>query len=380
MAVAVNVNSECGDSPIRNISAEDPDVDKWLGVIPEWPDQPITGDPFNIYFSWGCLGICYSIISQEDADLCASNQAIECVADAPGGTTPANPGNPRGLFASTEQTCAIPCSGGGTFSFTLAAGGVLSPYSQADANARAAALACKLGKMFKMCIVVVGATDVCKDDFASFVVRATGPLTQFPLSSEWSITGPGIAVNLFSYDTSEAAVFGTTQMRIFGTPTVAGDTYIIARITDNNSGFFMERQIPISVNQCDVDWGNITPSITSAAITYWDSGNDIPAGIYRVAYFNGAWISPGPIYLVGDGVPAAGKGRGYYIKFDDGAQEVAFPPSGLYSSQAECEAANAGASITFAHTGGKIGMYLHDSPYNDNTDGSPNPTFKLETI
>lgn len=392
----------CNDEPISNFSAEAPDQQLFCQTV------TVTEEP-----GLGQCGqqvsdteICCSPISRGDAYLCALQQAQEgiwdtwkdvpcptidppincppecdpfCPPNCPT-TDPPTPPKPVHIFLNEAQSCTVNCPDGGTFQYGIAAGKVSSLSSQAQANALARALACRTGQQIKLCLSIIGSSNSCRGDFMSFLIKATGPLSQFPLPSQWTISGPAIDVNLVSYNTSAGAVFGTTTMEIFGTPNVAIDTYIIARITDVNRGLFAERTIPISIIQCDVDWLNIIPAITNNVPTYWNSGEDIPAGNYRVSYVEGAWISPGPIYLVGDGVLAAGKGRGYYITYNNGTAEVAFPVSGLYASQALCEAANAGRSITFTHTGGKIGMFLWDSPYFDNSPGSPNPTFKLETL
>lgn len=395
----------CNDEPIANFSAEAPDQQLFCQTVTvtEEPGLGQCGQQISD------TEICCSPISRGDAYLCALQAAQETVwetwkdqtcpvTDPPLNcppecdpfcppvcppTTPANPPpapRPVAIFLNEPQSCTVPCPDGGSFVYTVAAGVISSLNSQARANSLAHALACRIGQQTKLCLRIVGATTDCKNDFMSFKIQVTGPLTQWPLRSSWTIEGPAIDPNILTYNTSQAAVSGTAEIEIFGTPTVAIDTYIIATIHDFNRGISVSRTIPISIVDCTIDWTNITPDIRSSDVTYWNNGFDIPEGTYRIAYVNGAWISPGPIYLVGDGVLAAGKGRGYYIVYNNGGTEVAFPPSGLYASQALCEAANAGAAIVINHIGGKIGMYLHDSPYADNSDGSPNPAFKLETV
>jgi len=64
--------------------------------------------------------------------------------------------------------------------------------------------------------------------------------------------------------------------------------------------------------------------------------------------------------------------------------------TGAYSTQAACEAANAGTYIEYVHTGGPLGVYLNDlasqsgigqvyqtTYYPDHVAGSPNPTFGI---
>ena len=69
---------------------------------------------------------------------------------------------------------------------------------------------------------------------------------------------------------------------------------------------------------------------------------------------------------------------GYHVT-DGNGNDVAFPATTAgYASQAACEAANAGETLIYAHRGGPIGMYLHDTNYADNTGGSPAPTFSVD--
>jgi hypothetical protein len=75
------------------------------------------------------------------------------------------------------------------------------------------------------------------------------------------------------------------------------------------------------------------------------------------------------------------KGTGFYIKYyysEVGTIEVNAPGTGTeYDTQAECEAAQTGASIIINHAGGAITLIFNDDPYYDNEPGSPNPTFCL---
>src|SRR4026207_1089124 len=80
----------CPDDPIRNITAEAPDLDVFIGFRTfKWnPPLGVT------YFQLACKAICFSSVSQLDADLCALRSAQECVYD--GGTEPPFPPVPPG--------------------------------------------------------------------------------------------------------------------------------------------------------------------------------------------------------------------------------------------------------------------------------------------
>lgn len=396
----------CNDEPISNLSSEEPDVPLFCQTV-TFTDTPRLGEcPQEI----SCTQIACSTESNIDAYLEALRLAQECVWGATGAgscvpptTNPCDPfcppppcppcvpdcppncppPPPTVSFAyNTAQSCSAACPDGGTFTWTVAAGKVAAR-TLAEANSKARALACKLAKIYKICIQIIGSTTSCRDDYMSFVARFTGPISQSPFPSQWTVEGPGIDPNVLTYDLN--GVSGTQQIRIFGTPTIAIETTITVRITDLNTGFFMEREVPIIINACTVDWGNVTPDINSGTRSYWNLAQDIPAGNYRIAYVNGAvrYNASGEWWLNHDNNSPFG---GYRIAYNNDAATAVFPGTASstdgthFFSQAEVEAANAGRSITFAHTGGRIGVYLSDQPYADNLPGSPNPTFKLETL
>jgi hypothetical protein len=104
----------------------------------------------------------------------------------------------------------------------------------------------------------------------------------------------------------------------------------------------------------------------------------VAPGNYRISYVNGALR-----YNANQGwrLNAHNTFPAYYVEYNDGAAEIAFPGTVVeYGSQTQVEAANAGASIDIVHTGGSLGMYLHDGPIEDNVAGSPNPTFRLTLL
>lgn len=139
-----------------------------------------------------------------------------------------------------------------------------------------------------------------------------------------------------------------------------------------------------------VNYGNVSSKICSSAITWFNLALNVPPGNYRISYVSGALRYGGAVnYSVQDPLNLT---HGYKIKYDDGLNEVASPGDTFQSASVATVAAhNTGAFVDFTHTSGKIGIYLFDSPYNDNrgTDGvlcTVNPAstlgavFKLEKI
>ena len=125
-------------------------------------------------------------------------------------------------------------------------------------------------------------------------------------------------------------------------------------------------------------------------IAYFADGADLPAGTYRLVYEDGcmkygggqdwtihAYPSPNESYAwfaggsVGDklvrtpGTNGYASSNGAYVEFDD------------------CVAANlALAPVEFTFAGGKLGVWLSDSPYGDNMVGvdNRNPRWRLERV
>lgn len=119
----------------------------------------------------------------------------------------------------------------------------------------------------------------------------------------------------------------------------------------------------------------VMPSIFTNDVSYWNGGGSLPAGTYQVRYKSGAMkYNPGFGWSVNYEINA-----GFRIVFSGGASQVEgpFTTYGDNLDQAAAEAANAGATVDFVHTGGTIGIYLLDIPYGDNSNGFPNPTFDL---
>ncbi len=139
---------ECLPFPVRNFSVESPDQPVFFGHYNTPP-----GD--GTYFSPGCLGVCESLVSQNAADECAQRQAAECSFDGtpgPGNPVPSGRGGvntPR--FGNSFQSCDAECDGGGGTVTALIAPGTVITATQADADARAHALACKEAERVRVC-------------------------------------------------------------------------------------------------------------------------------------------------------------------------------------------------------------------------------------
>lgn len=109
------------DRPGTNYSSEHIDVPEYYS--PYYPDHP-----YNYYSA--CQGRCVSLVSQEDANLCAARNAAICIAQSKGKPT----------YGNTAQTCTGPNNG----NLVVVPPDVFLAGSVAEANAQALSYANKL--------------------------------------------------------------------------------------------------------------------------------------------------------------------------------------------------------------------------------------------
>lgn len=198
------------DFPITNYSAEGPE------------QQPTF---FSVVFprewdKFGCLSLCTSTISQNDADLCALAQEAFC-----------HPNNPV-QFCSTAQTCSCESYGGSEFFYTTPAGTFCADTQEA-ADALAHAYACDHCGDPNTSTQIVG-IDACTCFGAPYttLIAFTG---QRPIS--WIITDgflpPGLILN-------------SSNGQISGTPTSTG-TFVFTIRAFNRDGNYATKTMSIAV-------------------------------------------------------------------------------------------------------------------------------------
>jgi hypothetical protein len=147
-------------------------------------------------------------------------------------------------------------------------------------------------------------------------------------------------------------------------------------------------------NTCDL--GEVASSGTQAnldlfgTVIYFGDGATLPAGRYRATYVDGCMKYGGgqdwTIHAYAGAEPF-----GWWFVGETTADKIVAPPgtvgyatsNGAFATFDECVAANlALAPLEFDFTGGKIGVWLQDSPYSDNLAGADgrNPKWQLSLL
>lgn len=232
----------CDDFPIVNLSAEEPDTDVFIGFR-DFRGQP----PLGILFAQiGCKSICFSTVSQDDANDCALRQAQTCTwitwrqsvfppippppgggpgnggFNTPGGIPPSNPRFPFSTFSNTQQSCDVLCPDGQPFTEVIAAGTIKAP-SQPMADEMAHSLACKRALVDAICFLTDDLPASCIGDSYLATLQAVGGTSFATHQFDWQVTGgdfpPGLDLNV-------------NTGRIEGFPFVNGSYTFTVTITD----------------------------------------------------------------------------------------------------------------------------------------------------
>lgn len=235
------------DYPFVNLSSESPDVDVFIGrrnVSPPGGGPPLGG----FFYAIGCLGFCVSPVSQEEADLCALRQEMDCLSinwpefppnpgvplppDSPNNPPPGPP-NPRPLYNNVAQSCNFTCPDGQLFTFTVPAG-TFTAFSQAAADASAHSYACNQAVAQRLCVSDFSPVLTCLGaEFNGSLVAST---INVPVS--FTITG--------DIPDGLSMVPSGNYMFLLGTATLAGDYAFTVTITDSQ-GHTVDRLVALVV-------------------------------------------------------------------------------------------------------------------------------------
>lgn len=237
-------HSQCGESPLANLSSEAPDQE----VFPSVYFPPVNPPLGRSWTGSACMVTCTSTISQEEADLCALRAAAVCdatpppeppppmpICNTPGGcafipqppyfppTYPPDP--PTSLPCNEPQSCCVTCPDGTEFCYTVAA---CTFYGQtvAVANAIAYSYACKLVAERMVCFTG-SLPHTCSDEAYSGVITVVGGTAPYT----WALVAGSLPTGLTLSNPSN------TTALVSGTPTVPGNYNFQIRATDAQGNF-----------------------------------------------------------------------------------------------------------------------------------------------
>lgn len=233
------ISCDCADgNPLRNLSAETPDVPTFTGIH-------FTNVPPPLGTSWtaqGCRTVCESTVSQEAADLCSVDQGYQCATatfgnpvngstgpDQPPVPPPQSPkgGGPYFPYQNDPQVGVATCGDGTQFTFTQP-GGTFTGFNQLAANTAALTYANRQAQLRKICLSDI-TSPVCIGDELTQRIQATGSfLAVFPQTDNWQLVGGALPPGLVFH----GGLITGGIASITGTPTNFGSYSFTIRVTD----------------------------------------------------------------------------------------------------------------------------------------------------
>lgn len=223
------------DSPFANLTAEIPDVLVKIGYSWGWDNNvPPLGGSFD---QKNVFAFCDSPLSQQDADLCAAQQQLNCVATgtcgqntsggAGGGNSGWTTGNGSkvGVFQNASAFCTVNCPDGNPFTYTVRSG-LFTALDQISADRMAIALACSNARVFAVCLGNIN-TGACLGQPYIAVFQVSGGLAPYSFIIQSGSLPPGVG---FVQDTPFTAFLS-------GQPSISGSYTFILRVTDSRGNF-----------------------------------------------------------------------------------------------------------------------------------------------
>lgn len=225
-----SVKCSGSDFPISNYSAEGVEEEgTYTAVV--FPDE---------WDKLGCISLCVSDVSQEEADLCALAQEAQCAngggdgtagdggtngGDEDGGAFPPPPPTTVARRFNDAQTCCVLCPDGTSFCYVVPAN-TFSNWTQAAADAQAYAYACVLAKKNKLCLSDI---ENCACSGEAYSAEITASVAK---SLAWSVVSGDLPDGL----TLSSTVTTDGKVYLIGTPTTTGAfTFTIMALAANGS-------------------------------------------------------------------------------------------------------------------------------------------------
>lgn len=217
----VSITCPGSDDPRSNFSSEAPDVIRFGAVgwapPPVDPVLPPITDPNappivpNAYLVPGCIALCFSTVSLQEAVLCAQRQALLCSYGRDGGLL--NPLGPTVVTIPTNQVqqCTYICPDGTAFVTTVGAG-TFAGATLAEANEIASAYACQVAANSFICLGAL-TPEACTGSAYSSSTTAIGGNAPLVFTIESGALPPGLSL--------ATGLDGRTVI-VSGTPTTPG--------------------------------------------------------------------------------------------------------------------------------------------------------------
>lgn len=178
---------------------------------------------------------------------------------------------PTPTAPNTQQSCAVPCTGGGSFTYVVAYNTYRAD-NQAAANAVASTAACNLASTFRTCMAPINGS-ACADDFFAEALSITGPFAGNVTGT--SISSGSLPPGIILSGTSISGV------------AVTGGTYTFTVRVNYNGGHF-------TLQPCTITVGTITGTLSSGEVNtpYSQSlgSTGFPSPVFSIA---GGSLPPG---------------------------------------------------------------------------------------
>lgn len=254
---------ECIDSPYENLTSEGLDVTRY--VRQTWVPIPVTDGPNSNNYT-ACRGLCISYVSQEEADECARNMAMECGVNTtdtvPGEPTPDNPIIPVGLFFNSQRTVSDSCPDNSDFYVVIRSGRFSAP-SQLEADMIADSWARNVSlPQYKFCCTV-NADMCCNVNYGRNSGQSDPGTIQLayvlPTSGYSPFTVEVIGGSLPTGISIDPTQGNDLSFDFVGIPTVGGQYSVTLKITDSQGNYLQKQAI---INVVCVTTGNPMPDGT----------------------------------------------------------------------------------------------------------------------
>lgn len=240
------IDCEGTDFPVTNYSSESPDEDLFVSVryTPPTVEPPLDHE----WDARGCLGVCTSLESQEDADLCAQAQAILCLenTDFP-------------IYCNTPQFASAPCPDGSVFTYVVRAG-LFCGGSQGTVDQAARGYAFQQAFASRICLNNIEPCG-CVGGLYSQALNTSRSGT-----FSWAIILGALPPGL----TFHAGTTNTATAVISGTPTTSGTYSFTVKVTDQ-LGNYMVKTYVLSILEITTtslaNYTNGTPYSAQLAVT-----------------------------------------------------------------------------------------------------------------